>query len=270
MTNITFDNQVLKIYDSEKTPETLTLKFLASMYPMSLITSTFHSNNIKEKINHIVKTTETGDYVCSFNNYTSVTSISSVMTEIVTADTKEVQSLDENNKPIIVVVPDSTTEMVELIVVTLKYEDPVALLVEKLNKQINPKIDVETCTLEELKAYTQEKNKKAFADFLYQNPLLGDDLKYYGITKEDQEEMQTDLTTYNLKQSMGYTDWKLKWHDQKKACREFTLEEFTTLYNAIVDFVSPYRELQEKYKQAIYDAKDKSEILNLKIEYKIS
>lgn len=268
MTNITFDNQILKLYDSDKTAETLTLKFLATMYQMSFISDIFHSTNIKEKISHIIKTTETGDFVCNFDNYTCVTSIASVMTEIVTADTKEVQSLDEENNPIMVIVPDSSTETVELITVTLRYEDPVTLLVEKLNNQINPTIDVETCTLEELKAYTQEKNKKAFSDFLYQNPLLWNDLKYYGITKEDQEEMQRDLATYNLKQSMGYTDWKLKWHDQKKACRDFTFEEFTALLNAIVDFVDPYRRLQEEYKQTIYDAKDKSKIINLKIEYK--
>lgn len=268
MTNITFDNQVLKMYESEKTKDALTLKFLASTYTLSQLKDIFYDKDVKDRIKTIIKTTEAGDFICSFDNYTDVKSIASVMTEIITEGTQEIPSLDAENKPISADVPKSKTETIELIVVTIGYEDPIVILVEKLDDQINPTINVDTCTLDELKAYTQTKNKKAFSNFLYNNPLLWEDSKYYGVTKEDQDEMQADLTVYNLKHSLGHSEWKLKWHDQKKACREFTLDEFTSLLNGVIDFVNPYRELQETYKQAIYDSSTKNDVLNLTIEYK--
>lgn len=270
MTNITFDNQVLKLYDSEKTSDTLTLKFLASVYPLSKIKDIFYGNDIKEKIKKIVKTTESGDFVCNFENYTSVKSVASVMTDVVTSETQKVPSLDAENNSISVDVPESKTEVIELIVVSIGYVDPIISLVEKLDDQINPTIDVNTCTLDELKSYTQNKNKKELSEFLYNNPLLWKDSKYYGVTKEDQEEMQADLSIYNLQHSLGNSDWKLKWHDQKKTSREFTMDEYTSLLIGIIDFVNPYRELQETYKQTIFAATTKDAILNLTMEYKIS
>ena len=49
--------------------------------------------------------------------------------------------------------------------------------------------------------------------------------------------MLTDKYAYEFKQSIGQTNWKLEWHSIKSACREFTVEEFTSLLNAIVDLV---------------------------------
>lgn len=124
-------------------------------------------------------------------------------------------------------------------------------------------------SLDEVKEYMQNENKKNFSDFLKSTPLLWTDNKYYGVTQDDQLEMQTDLSTYNLKRSLGYSNWPLKWHDQKKSDRDFSVEEFNALLSAITDFVYPYRQRQAQIKQAIYDAISKDEIFQMDIEYRL-
>lgn len=128
-------------------------------------------------------------------------------------------------------------------------------------------VDTSLLSLIEYKQYKQELNKKILAEYLENNPILWTDGKYYGVSQEDQIEMQSDLTAYTLKQNSGHTDWKLEWHDKQKACREFTLEEFHSLLNAIIDYVYPLRRKQETYKEQIYAAKSHSELDNLVITY---
>ena len=118
-----------------------------------------------------------------------------------------------------------------------------------------------------VKEAKQEENKLALQTFLKNNPLLWTDGKYYGVTQEDQIEMQTDYNVYLLKQSIGVTDWQLKWHDTKKACRVFTLPEFFSLQNAIADYVFPLREKQEYYKEQIFNCSTKEEVEAIEIDY---
>lgn len=56
-------------------------------------------------------------------------------------------------------------------VVVLNYVDPVKAMVDKIDKQINPSVDVDNCTLDELKKYRQLKNKESMNDFFRVNPL---------------------------------------------------------------------------------------------------
>lgn len=122
-------------------------------------------------------------------------------------------------------------------------------------------------TLAEYKDYRQNENKESLAAFLKANPLLWTDGLYYGVTQEDQEEMLADKTAYDFKQSIGQTDWKLQWHSTKSACRDFTVEEFAGLLNAIVNFVYPYRQLEMRYKEQIYAAATKEELAALNLLY---
>lgn len=127
----------------------------------------------------------------------------------------------------------------------------------------------EAMTLDEYKAYRQNENKEALANFLSDNPIPWTDGKYYGVTQEDQNEMNLDLSTYQFKQSIGDTEWKLQWHAIKSNCRDFTLEEFSALLNAIVEFVYPYRQLEMQYKEQIYTATTKEEIAAIELLYQI-
>ena len=129
---------------------------------------------------------------------------------------------------------------------------------------------IEDMTLDEYKDKRQIENKKALADFLKSNPLLWTDEYYYGVTEEDQNEMSLDLSTYQLKKALGDTEWKLQWHSIKSNCRDFTLEEFNSLLNAIIDFVYPYRQLEMEYKESIYSASSKEEVASINLVYELN
>ena len=126
---------------------------------------------------------------------------------------------------------------------------------------------IEKMTLDEYKDYRQNENKESLAAFLKATPLLWTDGLYYGVTQEDQDEMLADKTAYDFKQSIGQTDWKLQWHSIKSACRDFTVDEFAGLLNAIVNFVYPYRQLEMLYKEQIYAAATKEELAALNLLY---
>lgn len=134
-------------------------------------------------------------------------------------------------------------------------------------RKTEEEIKISYMTLDEYKSVRQEENKAALAKFLKENPLLWIDGMYYGVTEQDQNEMLTDKSAYDFKHSIGQTDWKLEWHNTKSACREFTVEEFGALLNAIVDYVYPFRKLQEQYKEMIYNSTTKEEVSSIILNY---
>lgn len=129
------------------------------------------------------------------------------------------------------------------------------------------KYDISSIDVSTLQYYRQEENKDNLRQFLLNNPLLWTDGNYYGVTQDDQNEMIADKTAYEFKQSIGQTDWKLEWHNIKHSCREFAVEEFAALLNAIIDFVYPYRKLQEAYKEQIYSCTSKEQLIEITLEY---
>lgn len=150
-------------------------------------------------------------------------------------------------------------------------EELQALKIEtaELKEVIHPTIDLEICTLDDLKEFRQKTNKAELTSFLQNNPILWTDGELYGVTKESQDEMIADKTAYDLKHKSGNTEWKLEWHNQKKARREFSEKEFMGLFNAIIDFVYPFRKLQEKYKEQIFSASTKEQVLAVKFNYSV-
>lgn len=144
--------------------------------------------------------------------------------------------------------------------------------VQEHNTEINTilgKYDVSAISLATFQSYRQEENKEQLRQFLQNNPLLWTDGNYYGVTKDDQDEMIADKAAYELKQTIGETDWKLEWHNVKHACREFTVEEFAALLNEIINFVYPYRKLQETYKEKIYSCTTKEQLIELSFDYNV-
>lgn len=144
--------------------------------------------------------------------------------------------------------------------------------VQEHNTEINTilgKYDVSSISLATFQNYRQEENKEQLRQFLQNNPLLWTDGNYYGVTKDDQDEMIADKAAYELKQTIGETDWKLEWHNVKHACREFTVEEFAALLNEIINFVYPYRKLQETYKEKIYSCTTKEQLIELSFDYNV-
>lgn len=126
--------------------------------------------------------------------------------------------------------------------------------------------EIASMTLDEYKESRQRENKVALAKFLEENPLTWIDGLQYGVTQEDQSEMIADKAAYDLKHAID-PNWPLQWHSTKSDCRDFTEEEFLGLMNAIIDFVYPYRQLEMKYKDAIYSAENKDEVGSVGIVY---
>ena len=264
--NLTLDNDtVLKAFETNVTSETLTLKFLASDITKSELIDIFtpaHKDNFKA----IYKTTIAGRYVTTFSNYIKVVSITESVENIALDVEKEIATTDEEGNTITAIVIETVDTPTNIVIVTLNYVSPTEQKMDEIAAIVKPTVDVETCTLEELQDYVQTQNKVALANYLERNPLEWTDGEFYGVTQEDQIEMLTDLNAYNLKIQVDPT-WKLEWHNIKKACREFTLEEFSLLLSAIIDYVYPLRRKQETFKQAIYDATTKEAVLAVNINY---
>lgn len=263
--NITFsNNKVFKIYDTESNSDSLTLRFSKFDYSLEEIKSFFDQSNISDTCKEIIKTNDEGTYITTFNDYTVVSSVAEVTVDVTSESTKEIASLDADGQATTATVPTSETTQVELIVVVLKYVDPTVAMVEKLDKQINPTIDVNTCTLDELKKYRQSKNKEAMNDFFRNNPMKHTDGLYYGVEDEDRSEMMEEYFGYLMKKGSGL-DAKLKWHSKGSACVERTEEEFKAIGIAILDSTEPYFAQMQAIKESIFAAKDKDAVMKIKI-----
>ena len=124
-----------------------------------------------------------------------------------------------------------------------------------------PAVDLDT-----LRAAKQEQNKQALADWLAAHPLTWTDGNVYGVTEEDQNEMAINLAQYQLAVAAEQPA-VFEWHEQKKQCHAFTIEQYTALSLAIAAYVYPYRRYQEQVKAAIYTAESEAEIHAIKIDY---
>lgn len=157
--NITLKEKVFKIYDSvENTAEgTLALRFLAEKYGIDAVKNYFGSAT-KDDLDEIVKTTDEGVHVVTYNHYTKVLVKAASKTISIEKDsTKIVKSQNENGEEIEVEVPTTVTEEIDVVEVILGYENPTDRLVKELDEKINPTIDVEECSLDELKAWQKKQ-----------------------------------------------------------------------------------------------------------------
>ena len=59
-----------------------------------------------------------------------------------------------------------------MVTVTLAYVSPTEQKIKELDEKINPTINVETCTLEELKLYIQKSNSDALEMFLENDQII--------------------------------------------------------------------------------------------------
>jgi hypothetical protein len=122
-------------------------------------------------------------------------------------------------------------------------------------------------SLEEYQKMKQEENKKAFANFLINNPLTWIDGKQYGVTEEDQSEISLNMNQYSMAVQAGAENPRLEWHARQEECTSWTVENLTALALAISDFVYPYYKKMQQYKTQIYTAKNYKEIKAIELKY---
>ena len=113
----------------------------------------------------------------------------------------------------------------------------------------------------------QEENKTLFAEFLAAHPLLYVDGKYYGVTMEDQTEIQLNMSQYQLQVGAGIENPTLEWHAIQEGCQPWTFEELTALALTISNYIYPWFRKMNEYKTAIFAATTKAEVNAIELIY---
>lgn len=122
-------------------------------------------------------------------------------------------------------------------------------------------------TLDEAKELKQTENKALFAAYLETHPLTWVDGKEYGITMEDQSEIQLNLSQYNVAIEAGIRAATLEWHARHEECTAWTAENLIALSLDIADAVYPMYRLCQTYKIAIYGAETIEELNAVELIY---
>lgn len=272
MYNITFNNNhVLKIYDSQenKSTQTLVIRINPSDYLFSDIDSLFDSLT-KNDLKRIIKTTPSAVHVTTYDNYTDIISRSIEKVTIPVEKQEEIPFIGESGQNTTTTITTNEPQEIELIVITLKYEDPTKVIVEQLNQQINPTIEIDKCSLDELKMFIQKQNSEALETFLEKKPLLYTDGKYYGVSKIDRDEMSQQYLAYQLNKAINpNAEDIVKWHSKGTKCTPMSVLEFSTLALAVYAYTEPYYEEMQTIKEAIMSALTKAEVLSIKIFNKL-
>lgn len=122
--------------------------------------------------------------------------------------------------------------------------------------------------MDKIKNHFQEINKQKFNEWLKENPLEWSDGKNYGITLEDQSELNLTLSKYKESSMLKIEPVpKLEWHAQKEENVEWAYEDLINLSNAISEKVYDKYHLMQKYKIEIYNATTVKELKDMSFIY---
>lgn len=122
-------------------------------------------------------------------------------------------------------------------------------------------------TLDNAKKAAQENNKALFTQYISSHPLTWGDGKTYGITEQDQSEINLNLSQYQIALQAGVESPVLEWHAQKEENKPWTFEELTALSLAIAKAVYPAYHKMQQYKIAIYNCETIEEVEDIVIDY---
>ncbi|BCJ92601.1 hypothetical protein acsn021_01700 [Anaerocolumna cellulosilytica] len=143
--------------------------------------------------------------------------------------------------------------------------------VEQLEKQINPNIDIKTCTLKELKEWKVKQSKEKLENYLKEHILEsschGSTVKAYTITKEKQSLLsQMIIIAQTAKQED--IQFQPSWNAAGEICTyDWTLEELQQLAVEIENFIRPLVQLQQTTEEAINKSINKEEVMKVNIDY---
>lgn len=113
----------------------------------------------------------------------------------------------------------------------------------------------------------QETNKILLSEYLAAHPLTWTDGKTYGVTMEDQSEINLNLTQYQIQVAAGIENPILEWHAIHEQCRSWTYEELSALALNIAGYIYPYFRLMQTYKVAIFAATNMDELNAIELVY---
>lgn len=113
----------------------------------------------------------------------------------------------------------------------------------------------------------QNENKNLFAAYLANHPLKWTDGKFYGVTMEDQTEIQLNLSQYQIQVQAGIENPVLEWHSVHEKCENWTFENLSALILAIAEYVYPVFQKMNDYKQQIYTATSVADVNAINLVY---
>lgn len=126
--------------------------------------------------------------------------------------------------------------------------------------------------LEEAQNAKQAENKAMLANFLENHPITWTDGKQYGITMEDQSEIQLNMSQYQIqvaaKEQGVEVEPVLEWHSIHEACVPWTLENLSALALAISAAVYPAFQKMNQYKEQIYQCTERSQVAAITFDYR--
>lgn len=231
MYNITLnDNRILKIYDSiENVAEkTLTLYFDPEIYSFETMEE-FFENNISDSLKRIIKTSSDSTFIATFENYTNVVSIAIEKVTSIVNQSEDIPTLNEADDTIITNVTIPEYQTLKLIVVRLMYENPIDNLVKKLDEQINPSIDVEKCTLDELKNWQKnELNKCCFDEIQKGVDIELSDKKMYHFSYK----LEDQINYTEICQAINEGCTSIPYHPDGGDCTMYSVEDMKIIITA--------------------------------------
>ena len=126
--------------------------------------------------------------------------------------------------------------------------------------------------ISEAQAQKQAENKMLLERFLAMHPLTWTDGKQYGVTVEDQSEIQLNISQYQIQCAAAEAGEDitpvLEWHAIHEACVPWTIENLSALVIAISNFVYPWFKKMNEYKEKIYTCEDRNELINMTFDYR--
>lgn len=146
----------------------------------------------------------------------------------------------------------------------IRPEPPEGWLYDEETGSFFPETDL-PMMLEREQTAKQNENKMGLASFLSNHPLTYTDGKTYGVTYEDQQEIQFNLYQWELNGDESAT---VQWHDIHQAASEWTYDDLMALYTAIQQYVYPWVALFNEYKAKIYACEAYTDVYKIEIVYK--
>ena len=122
--------------------------------------------------------------------------------------------------------------------------------------------------LERTQEAKQAENKAKFAEFLANHPLTWVDGKVYGVTMEDQTEIQLNISQYQIQVQAGIENPVLEWHAVHEGCQPWTIENLSALVLSISEFIYPWFRKMQDYKTQIYACTNKADVMAIELIYK--
>lgn len=120
--------------------------------------------------------------------------------------------------------------------------------------------------LEPIKASRIAQSKADLASYLEAHPIQWTDGEYYSITAEKQQQLTSKIMAATMAQTMS-ADYHLTWNSTGEVCREWTLQDLSTLAFAIDARVTALVSYQQHQEVAMRNASTLEELNAIVVDY---